>query len=81
MKEALIVGQDFRRCMSPICGGWFIEVGNDTLRFLNLPEKTDLLEGPEWTFPIPVLIKYEPYSNPDFPFLTNVITLTEIWRK
>ena len=36
-EEGLIVGIDFRECAC--CGGWFIEIYNDTLRALDLPQE------------------------------------------
>ncbi len=35
-----ILGPDYRKCMC--CGGWFIEIENDTLRFQVLPEGSTL---------------------------------------
>jgi hypothetical protein len=31
-----IIGFDYRKCMC--CGGWFIEIDKDTLRFYSLPD-------------------------------------------
>ena len=31
-----IIGQDYRKCMC--CGGWFIEIDKDTLRFQQVPD-------------------------------------------
>ena len=36
-EEGIILSPDFRDCAC--CGGWFIEIGNDTLRANNLPQE------------------------------------------
>ncbi|MFA6127232.1 MAG: hypothetical protein WC699_08015 [Bacteroidales bacterium] len=55
-----IFGQDYRKCMC--CGGWFIEIEKDTLRFQTMPEGcainlTDALYPVEvyldWHYPDP----------------------------
>jgi len=35
MDSGTIIGQDYRKCMC--CGGWFIRIEKDTLRFDQLP--------------------------------------------
>lgn len=52
-----IIGFDARKCMC--CGGWFIQIENDTLRFDQLPEGTDvILENP--IYPIEVRLDWHP---------------------
>ena len=77
-KEASVIGPDFRRCASPYCGGWFFEVGNDTLRFLTLPESSTLT-GFNDSFPFPVYIQYKNYDNEwsAIPDLVEVIQIRE----
>ncbi|MCB0711451.1 MAG: hypothetical protein KDD67_03885 [Ignavibacteriae bacterium] len=38
ISNGTITGPDYRRCVSPCCGGWFIEIEGETWRFLELPE-------------------------------------------
>ena len=40
MSYGQITNADYRLCMC--CGGWFINIGNETYRFLSLPENSDL---------------------------------------
>ncbi len=35
-----VIGMDYRKCMC--CGGWFIEIDKDTLRFDVLPEEVSI---------------------------------------
>ena len=56
MHEGKITGCDFRECMC--CGGWYIEINNNTYRFNNLPVNSniDLQHEP---FPIHVEVIWE----------------------
>ena len=40
MDVGVVTGEDFRRCAC--CGGWFIEIGDERSRFIELPEGNDL---------------------------------------
>jgi hypothetical protein len=52
-----IIGFDYRKCMC--CGGWFIEINRDTLRFDQLPEGCTInLDNPD--FPIEVWLDWKP---------------------
>ena len=42
LSHGRITGPDYRRCANPCCGGWFIEIGGKTWRFLELPPGNDL---------------------------------------
>ena len=59
-EEGIIINLDYRLCAC--CGGWFIEIGNDTLRATVLPE--EFREGlPPDSFPIPVYLEWTPAEN------------------
>lgn len=52
-----IIGQDYRKCMC--CGGWFISIDQDTLRFDRLPEGCTMdLNNTE--FPVEVYLDWQP---------------------
>lgn len=58
LEEGEIIGQDFRKCAC--CGGWWIEIGTDTLRSFTLPNNVELddnLLGADMA--IPICISYE----------------------
>ena len=60
-EEAVIIDFDYRECAC--CGGWFIEIGQDTLRAKVLPQEfTDSLTLNE--APLPVYLEWEPEDNP-----------------
>jgi len=42
--DATLTGIDFRRCAHPICGGYWILIDLDTLRFLDFPSDSDIGE-------------------------------------
>ncbi|HMQ64125.1 MAG TPA: hypothetical protein PKE06_25800 [Flavilitoribacter sp.] len=79
--EGLLLGQDFRRCVSPICSGWFIEINGDTLRFLGFPENSGIANADLDLLPLPVLVKWTPYADPDFADVQGLITVTEIHKQ
>lgn len=54
-QEARIIGQDLRLCAC--CGGWFIEIEQDTVRTFVLPDGFDLGTMPD--LPIEVCLQYE----------------------
>ena len=78
--EALLIGIDYRKCASPYCGGWFIEINNDTLRFFETPEKTDIDFNSELEFPIPVDVEWERYDN-DWKDVPDLIRVEKIFTK
>ncbi len=53
--SGIITGPDYRMC--PCCGGWFIEIGENTYRFDRLPENSDIDLQNE-TYPISVKLNY-----------------------
>lgn len=56
LESGRIIGPDLRLCAC--CGGWFIEVGTDTLRTFALPD--DFKIDPLADFPVEVCLSYEP---------------------
>ena len=59
-EEGMILDIDPRRCAC--CGGWFIEIGEDTLRALTLPDEfAQSLDFDE--FPLPVYLEWMPVEN------------------
>lgn len=62
-QNAQVTGIDMRKCASPYCGGWFIEIGGETKRFLEVPADTDIDFNAELQFPIPVEVQWEKYDN------------------
>jgi hypothetical protein len=57
-----ITGYDPRKCPSPCCGGWYIEINNKTYRFFALPENSNLYLGFD-SLPIYVLVSWKKYEN------------------
>ncbi len=72
--DAKLIGIDFRKCASPFCGGWFIEIDGDTLRFFETPAETDIDFNGDLKFPIPVNVVWKKYENEwkDIPDLIYV---------
>ncbi|MBK8564487.1 MAG: hypothetical protein IPN76_14420 [Saprospiraceae bacterium] len=60
---AKVTGIDFRKCASPYCSGWFIEIDGETKRFFEIPSNTDIDFNSELEFPIPVEVEWEKYDN------------------
>ncbi|TAK39729.1 MAG: hypothetical protein EPO28_10595 [Saprospiraceae bacterium] len=79
LDDGTIIGIDYRECASPYCGGWFIEVGGDTLRFLEVPGKTDIDFSSELDFPLPVELSWHKYGN-DWSSIQDLIKVEEIWK-
>lgn len=77
--NAKLIGIDFRKCASPFCGGWFIEIEGDTLRFIETPEKTDIDLNGQLIFPIPVKVKGKKYDN-EWKDVEDLIFVEELWR-
>jgi hypothetical protein len=75
-----LIGIDYRKCASPMCGGWFIEIGNDTLRFFEQPIKTDINLNADLKFPIPVKVIHSRYTN-DWKDIKDLIFVRELWKR
>ena len=59
--QGIILGEDPRDCVC--CGGWFIEIGDDTLRAQTLPEAFLQTLYPV-EYPLPVRLDWEPDTTP-----------------
>jgi hypothetical protein len=62
LQEGKITGYDYRKCYSPCCGGYYIQIGNTTYRSLDL-EENNLLDLSTETFPLPVLLEWKKVEN------------------
>lgn len=80
LDDATILGIDYRRCASPYCGGWFIEIGGDTLRFLEVPAQTDIDLYGNAIFPISVKVRWHQYEN-EWSDIEGLIYLEEAWMQ
>lgn len=78
--HATLIGIDYRKCASPMCGGWFMEIKGDTLRFLEIPEKTDINLNGELKFPIPVKVIYRKYDN-EWSQIKDLIFVKELFKR
>ena len=60
-EPGVILGIDTRECLC--CGGWFIDIGTDTLRALDLPQEfKESLDSGE--FPLRVKLDWTPEPSP-----------------
>jgi hypothetical protein len=59
--EGTITGYDYRMCMC--CGGWFVEIGDSTWRFDQIPEGCTIILD-SVTFPLPVYLDWEKKNPP-----------------
>lgn len=59
LEEGRIIGYDFRKC--GCCGGYWIEIGTDTLRSFTLPEniKTEDWDIVSEAIDVPVCLSYK----------------------
>ncbi len=74
-EEATIIGEDYRECAC--CGGWFIEIDDDTLRAVDLPQEfKESLDFNE----IPLQV-YMEWSHNETPCLEDEIEVGCIRRK
>jgi hypothetical protein len=73
--EGTIIGGDARMCMC--CGGWYIIIKDDTLRFGNLPQESNIDLQIE-SFPLEVRLNWEKSS---FQCLGDEITVLQIEKK
>jgi hypothetical protein len=64
----VITGADERLC--PCCGGWFIEIGDSTYIFNQLPADSKLDLANE-TFPVPVDLNWQ--KDPDACLAENIL--------
>lgn len=74
--KAMIIGQDFRRCAC--CGGWIIDLGQDTVRTLSLPATFEIDPLPD--LPIEVCLSFEAETGPCKGF-EKLIVVEEIVRR
>jgi len=81
-KDAQLIGIDFRLCPAPICGGYWVELGQDTLRFLDFPTDSEMgdLEM-ETAFPIPVEVKWKWPADETLKMAEDLIVVEKISRK
>ena len=79
LDQGTIIGIDYRECVSPYCGGWFIEIGSDTLRFFEVPDKTDINFNSILDFPIPVRVSWHKYTG-EWAEVEDLIKVEEIWK-
>ncbi|MBK8503339.1 MAG: hypothetical protein IPL46_14650 [Saprospiraceae bacterium] len=77
--NGILIGIDFRKCASPMCGGWFVEIEGDTLRFFETPEKTNFDLHSEIIFPVPVKIEWMRYEN-EWKEIGDLIKVHSIFR-
>lgn len=75
-QEAAIIGQDFRRCFC--CGGWFIDLGQDTVRAFTLPQSFEIDQ--DSNFPVTVCLTYEALLGPCENF-GSLVTVDQIKRR
>ena len=61
MNQGSITGYDLRLCAC--CGGFFIEIDNETYRFYELPSNTEVAFTNETVFPVEVNIDWHPDEN------------------
>ena len=75
--EGVITGPDFRRCMSPCCGGWFITIDGKQYRFLEFPQGTDPSLPPNTLeeYPVEVKLIWEPNERACGEDLINVLAI------
>lgn len=72
-----IIGQDYRKCMC--CGGWFIEINQDTLRFDQLPDSTNV-NLTDAVYPIEVYLDWQ-HKDPKCLGDEIIVTRMELKQK
>jgi hypothetical protein len=72
-----IIGQDYRKCMC--CGGWFIEIENDTLRFDQIPENCDV-NLTDAIYPVDVYLDWH-HKDPKCLGDEIIVTRMEVKKK
>jgi hypothetical protein len=60
--EGKITGFDYRKCFSPCCGGFFIQIGDSTYRSLDIPENSQMDLSTEH-FPVSVVLEWQKVQN------------------
>jgi len=80
--DAKIIGIDSRKCSIPGCGGFWTEIGQDTLRFIDFPGNSNI-EAPnrDTNFPIEVAIKWKWASDEDLKKADDLIIIEYIEKK
>lgn len=78
LEDATILGVDYRRCASPYCGGWFVEIEGDTLRFLEVPAQTNINLNDDTIFPVNAKIRWRHYEN-EWSDIPGLILVEEAW--
>ena len=61
MNDAEITGYDYRECAC--CGGYFIDIADETYRFYEIPEGSSLEINTETIFPISVQVNWHEMEN------------------
>ncbi|MEL6843341.1 MAG: hypothetical protein AAFP02_09010 [Bacteroidota bacterium] len=80
--DAVITAVDARKCALPFCGGYWIEIGEATYRFLELPEGVDFgTLDHNSDFPIAVKVKWSRPDDEDLKKAEDLIVLKTISRK
>lgn len=69
-----IIGADYRKCMC--CGGWFIEIKKDTLRFQTLPEGSTINLN-DAKYPVEVYLDWH-YPDPQCMKDQIIVTRMEL---
>lgn len=69
-----IIGPDYRKCMC--CGGWFIRIDKDTLRFHQVPEGSNVNLTDE-KYPVNVYLDWH-YPDPQCMRDEIVVTRMEL---
>jgi len=81
-KDAQLIGIDFRKCASPFCSGYWIEIGQDTLRFLDLPSDSDIGElDVDTQFPIPVKATWKWPEDETLKMAKDLIIMEQLSKK
>ncbi|MEM7375109.1 MAG: hypothetical protein AAF587_41325 [Bacteroidota bacterium] len=75
LEEGRIIGQDYRLCAC--CGGWFIDIGDETYRIPVMPADAELDLSRD-QLPMDVLLRW---SAPLDPCLGDEIKVSEIREK
>jgi len=81
-KDAQLIGIDYRKCASPFCGGYWIEIEQDTLRFLDFPSDSDVGElDVNTVFPIPVEVTWKWPTDETLKMAEDLIMVEKISTK
>jgi hypothetical protein len=79
LSDGRLIGIDYRKCASPFCGGWFVEIEDDTLRFFEIPKSTDINLDSEAVFPQPVKVEWMRYEN-EWKDIEDLIKVNALFR-